>query len=61
VTALAVPRDGIDVSLDDRWSLSLDAKRAWISTDVSLGGTKLTTVDVDPWIIGLGVGFRLGQ
>jgi len=52
---------GVDVSLNDQWSLSLDAKRAWISTDVSLAGTKLTTVGVDPWIIGLGVGYRFGK
>ncbi|MEY4761143.1 MAG: hypothetical protein RLZZ200_999 [Pseudomonadota bacterium] len=52
---------GVDVSLNDKWSLSLDAKRAWISTDVSLGGTKLTTVKVDPWIIGVGVGYRFGK
>lgn len=52
---------GIDMSLDDRWSLSLDAKKAWISTDVSLGGTQLTTVDVDPWIVGFGVGYRFGR
>ncbi len=52
---------GVDVSLNDQWSLSFDAKRAWISTDVSLGGTKLTTVHVDPWIIGVGVGYRFGK
>jgi outer membrane protein len=52
---------GVDVQLNPRWSLSLDAKRAWIRTDVSLGGTKLTTVKVDPWIIGAGVGYRFGS
>lgn len=52
---------GVDVSLNEKWSLSVDAKRAWISTDVSLGGAKLTTVHVDPWIIGVGVGYRFGK
>jgi outer membrane protein len=52
---------GVDVALDDTWSLSLDAKKAWISTDVSLAGAKLTTVDVDPWIVGFGVGYRFGR
>ena len=52
---------GFDVSLNDKWSLSVDAKRAWISTDVSLSGTKLTTVGVDPWILGVGVGYRFGK
>jgi outer membrane protein len=52
---------GVDVTLNPRWSLSFDAKRAWISTDVSLGGTKLTKVKVDPWIVGAGVGYRFGN
>jgi len=52
---------GVDVSLNDKWSLSIDAKRAWISTDVSLNGAKLTTVGVDPWILGIGVGYRFGK
>lgn len=52
---------GVDVALDSRWSLSFDAKRAWIRTDVSLGNTTLTTVKVDPWIIGAGIAYRLGN
>lgn len=52
---------GVDFRLSPRWSLSFDAKRAWIRTDVSLAGTKLAKVKVDPWIIGAGVGYRLGN
>jgi outer membrane protein len=52
---------GVDITLNPRWSLSFDAKRAWIRTDVSLGGTNLTKVKVDPWIVGAGVGYRLGN
>ena len=52
---------GVDFKLNDRWSLSFDAKKVWISTDVKVGGVKLTTVQVDPWIIGAGVGFRFGE
>jgi outer membrane protein len=52
---------GVDIQLNPRWSLSFDAKRAWIRTDVSLGGTRLTKVKVDPWIIGAGVGYRFGS
>ena len=52
---------GFDVALNDSWSLSFDAKKVWINTDVSLSGTKLTTVDVNPWIIGFGVGYRFGR
>lgn len=49
---------GVDVALVDKWSLSLDVKKVDISTDVSLNGTKLTTVSVDPYIYGVGVGYR---
>ena len=52
---------GMDVSLTDSWSLSLDAKKVWINTDVSLNGTKLTTVDINPWLIGVGVGYRFAN
>ncbi|MEZ5498311.1 MAG: OmpW family outer membrane protein [Steroidobacteraceae bacterium] len=51
---------GVDFDLGNRWSISIDVKKAWISTDVSLGGTKLTTVDVDPYILGIGAGYRFG-
>jgi outer membrane protein len=49
---------GVDVTLVDKWSLSLDVKKVDISTDVSLNGTKLSTVSVDPYIYGIGVGYR---
>lgn len=50
---------GIDFQVNEQWHVSLDAKYAQIDTGVSLGGTKLTTVDVNPWILGIGVGYRL--
>lgn len=49
---------GADISLTGKWSLSLDAKKADISTDVKLNGVKLTKVSVDPYIYGVGVGYR---
>jgi outer membrane protein len=52
---------GFDVTLSDNWSLSVDAKRVWISTDVKYKGAKVTGVDVDPWILGIGVGYRFGK
>jgi len=52
---------GVDVSLNDHWSVSMDAKRAWLRTDLSVaGGAKLTTLKIDPWILGLRVGYRFG-
>ncbi len=52
---------GFDYRLNERWSLSVDAKKVWMSTSVSLAGTRLSTVTVDPWLWGAGVGYRFGQ
>lgn len=49
---------GIDVALGGAWSLNFDAKKAWIRTDLKSGGAKLSTLKVDPWLWGVGVGYR---
>ena len=51
---------GVDYKLDKNWSLNLDVKKVQIRSDLSLtsDGTKLGTVKVDPWLIGVGVGYR---
>lgn len=53
---------GIDFSLGGSWLLNLDAKYIMISTDADLmvGSEVLDTidVDVDPWVYGIGIGYR---
>lgn len=50
---------GVDVALGGPWSLNLDVKRLWLSTDVKVnGGALKSTVDLDPWIVGVGIGYR---
>jgi hypothetical protein len=53
---------GIDIGLGGSWLLNLDAKYIMISTDADLmvGGDVLDTidVDVDPWVYGVGIGYR---
>jgi outer membrane protein W/outer membrane protein OmpA-like peptidoglycan-associated protein len=51
---------GADVALNEHWQLSLDAKKVWISTDVDVNGTRVLTEGIDPWIYGIGVGYRFG-
>lgn len=50
---------GFDVALDERWSLNVDAKRMWLNLDanVTAAGTS-ASVDLDPWIVGVGLGLR---
>lgn len=52
---------GFDVNLKDRWLLNFDVKKVWISTDVKLnllggGYRKIDSLDIDPWIISVGIG-----
>ncbi len=50
---------GIDIALTGNWSLNLDVKKLFISTDVkAAGGALKTTVDLDPWLVGVGIGYR---
>ena len=51
---------GVDFKLDKNWSLNLDVKKVQIRSDLSLtgNGTKLGTVKIDPWLVGVGVGYR---
>ncbi len=54
---------GFDVHLRDNWYFNVDVKKLWLETEaeVDLGGTKVTAdIDVDPWIIGVGFGYRFG-
>jgi outer membrane protein len=52
---------GIDYAIAGAWSFNIDVKKLWLSTDVTanLGGTALKAdVDLNPWIFGVGVGYR---
>ena len=46
---------GFDYSLNDRWSLNADVKRAMLRTDVKAGGVTLTEARLDPWLYSLGL------
>lgn len=49
---------GVDFKLDKNWSLNLDVKKVQIRSDVFIGGAKASAVKVDPWLVGVGVGYR---
>ncbi len=50
---------GVDVMVDDAWSVNFDVKKIFLNTDVSVnGGAVNADVDIDPWIFGIGVGYR---
>ena len=49
---------GFDYALNKNWSLNVDAKYVKIDTDVKLNGSKIGHVDLDPWLLGVGIGYR---
>jgi outer membrane protein len=50
---------GMDYKLDSHWMLNIDAKKLWLNTDVSVNSGAVTAdVDIDPWIVGVGIGYR---
>lgn len=50
---------GVDVAVGGNWSVNLDVKKIFLNTDVSLNGGAITAdVDLDPWIVGVGIGYR---
>ncbi len=54
---------GVDIDLDDRWFLNFDIKYVAISVDVAIttpatSTTRTTTLDINPVIVGAGIGYR---
>jgi outer membrane protein len=49
---------GVDYKIDKNWSLNFDVKKVQIRSDVFISGAKVSNVQVDPWLVGVGVGYR---
>jgi outer membrane protein len=49
---------GIDYEIQKNWYLNADVKYIWMSTDVKAGGATLTDLKINPWVFGVGVGYR---
>jgi len=50
---------GVDYQISDRWFLNADLKKIFLNVDASLNnGATRADVDLDPWVFGLGVGYR---
>lgn len=51
---------GVDINLKDGWLINADVKKVWIDTDVKTnlgaGWVKIDSLDIDPWVFGIGVG-----
>lgn len=54
---------GVDIPLSDGspWMMNADAKKIFLNTDVGLNDDAITAdVDIDPWVISVGIGYRPG-
>ncbi|MBL8672946.1 MAG: OmpW family protein [Alphaproteobacteria bacterium] len=50
---------GIDVNIQGNWYANFDVKKLFLNVDGKVnGGAIKADVDLDPWIIGLGVGYK---
>ncbi|MFL9863057.1 outer membrane beta-barrel protein [Paraburkholderia fungorum] len=49
---------GVDVQVTKSLFVNADIKKIWMHTDASLGGQSLGRLNVDPLVVGLGVGMR---
>jgi outer membrane protein len=51
---------GLDYALNKNWYLNVDVKYVWVETKVTdkVGLGIDTTLKVDPWVYGVGVGYR---
>jgi outer membrane protein len=51
---------GFDYRIADQWYLNADIKWAMIRSDVKFNGVKITQARIDPFLFGVGVGYRFG-
>jgi outer membrane protein len=53
---------GFDYKLQDHWYLNADVKwfKLQSDVDVAASGAKVSTVHVDPFLFGIGIGYRFG-
>jgi outer membrane protein len=52
---------GFDYKLWDHWYLNADVKWFKLGSDVDLaGGARVSTVHIDPFLFGIGIGYRFG-
>jgi len=56
-TGLAL-QAGFDYRISKSMYFNFDAKKVQIESDLYAGGVKATTLKIDPWLVGVGLGWR---
>jgi outer membrane protein len=52
---------GVDMDITDKWFLNYAVRWIDIDADAKLNGDKVGTIEIDPWVFGLHVGYRFGN
>ena len=49
---------GMDIDLNENWFMNVDVRYIKIESDAEVGGVDVGTVDINPWLFGVNVGYR---
>lgn len=49
---------GTDINITNEWLINFDIKKIQLRPDVKVNGNTVSTIKADPWIVGVGVGYR---
>lgn len=49
---------GADIPLQGNWFANVDVKKVFIDTNVNFSNGVTADVDIDPWIVGVGIGYK---
>jgi len=51
---------GLDYQFAEKWMVNFDVKKVFVDTDITVNGGAINAnnTDLNPWIVGLGVGYR---
>jgi outer membrane protein len=49
---------GVDLAVSGGWHVNVDVKKLWLRPDVTTTALKVDNLRIDPWIVGVGVGYR---
>ena len=51
---------GLDIGTSKNWMINLNVRYIQIQSDAKLDGAKIGTIDINPWVYGVLVGYRFG-
>lgn len=58
VSVMPALQIGVDYKVTKNWVVNADLKYTWIAVDLKSNGTKISTLTLDPLLIGVGFGYK---